>query len=97
MSKSSVVHLPHSSGIKSHWEISQDCCTCGGYKTYETISHGVAASGPYQDYIDHPCDECDSDGKQSLDEPRSFYDTHQDVLEDYPKAHITLYIQENES
>lgn len=97
MPKSRVIHLPYNSGIESHWEISQDCPTCGGYKTYQTVSHGVDASGPYQDCIENHCYHCDNDGKQSLDEPRSFYDTHQDVIEDYPKANITLYIKENQS
>lgn len=94
---SRVVRLPHNSKIKSHWEISQDCPTCGGYKTYQTVSHGVAASGPYQDYLETPCDECDSEGKQYYDEPRTRYHSYKDVYEDYPKANITLYIKENES
>tara|TARA_R100001086_G_scaffold204643_1_gene120511 strand:+ start:480 stop:740 length:261 start_codon:yes stop_codon:yes gene_type:complete len=68
------------------FDIHIECAKCGGYGVLEQTAHGVNANGPWVDFTEHDCDECDGSGLRHVG--IETHDSLADVKDDYPESFV---------
>ena len=68
------------------FDIHIECAKCEGYGVLEQTAHGVNANGPWVDFTEHDCDECDGSGLRHVG--IETHDSLADVKDDYPESFV---------
>ena len=68
------------------YDIHVEFSACEGYGEIESQRGGVNANGPWVDFIEHACDECDGWGLTYVG--METHDSLADVKADYPESFV---------